>query len=240
MFQIRSGIAAAAALTAMLLCVSAGRAEAQRVTVTVQEEGRAPRVETFTTSPIRVGRSKSNDLVLTARTVSRKHCQIVVEGGEVVVVDLGSKNGTEVKGRDITSKTRLGAKDVVGVGPYTLTVRVEGEVKKQQEEVSAVSISHTGTLRFEAVDTGRRSVAAYKGVEFTLELGGKGGGVVNLKPSDAVSRDQLKALAGRRVMIRGVFVKGGAPEPWEQAPLGADGKPQRRPDFYRVLAVEPR
>ena len=58
--------------------------------------------------------------------MSRKHCAIVLEGEQVTVQDLGSRNGTYVNGTRIEAKTRVPVKhgDIVRVGPLEVKVEV--------------------------------------------------------------------------------------------------------------------
>jgi DNA-binding NtrC family response regulator len=69
-----------------------------------------------TTERCAIGAASTNELVLDHNTVSRFHCEIVVDGDGVRVVDLGSRNGTLVDGVRIErawlrdgSHLRLGA-----------------------------------------------------------------------------------------------------------------------------------
>jgi pSer/pThr/pTyr-binding forkhead associated (FHA) protein len=52
---------------------------------------------------VMVGRHPRCDVHLASLRVSRRHCIIAVESGEVVVRDLGSTNGTWVNGRRVAS-----------------------------------------------------------------------------------------------------------------------------------------
>ena len=56
-------------------------------------------------------------------TVSRRHARIVVEGGHAVLEDLGSKNGTSLRGRRIASRQALTDGDEIGLGAVTLVFR---------------------------------------------------------------------------------------------------------------------
>ncbi len=51
---------------------------------------------------VSVGRYRDNDIVLKTEHVSRHHARIVVNGEQVVVQDLGSKNGTFVNGQKVS------------------------------------------------------------------------------------------------------------------------------------------
>src|SRR5688572_6463852 len=52
----------------------------------------------LTDQPVSFGSSPSCDLVLTDKTVSRKHLQAELHGDEVVMIDSGSTNGTFIQG----------------------------------------------------------------------------------------------------------------------------------------------
>jgi pSer/pThr/pTyr-binding forkhead associated (FHA) protein len=68
-----------------------------------------------------IGRSPDNDVFLDDVTVSRKHAVLVDRGGEYVIEDLGSLNGTFVNRRRIESGTRLESGDEVQIGKYRLS-----------------------------------------------------------------------------------------------------------------------
>ena len=69
------------------------------------------------TSRLRVGRAPGNDLRIKLATVSSDHAVLEVREGDLHVRDLGSTNGTRVKGRRIVARTRLAPGDVVRFGP---------------------------------------------------------------------------------------------------------------------------
>ena len=48
-----------------------------------------------------IGRAHDNDIVMGLKTVSGYHCKISIEGGQFVLSDLGSTNGTIVDGEKV-------------------------------------------------------------------------------------------------------------------------------------------
>ncbi len=91
----------------------------------VVEEGTRSALD-FHQPVIRVGRAIDNDIRLSGVQASRHHCRIEIRGGEAIVVDLGSANGTQVNG-ERSPKKKLQSGDVIGVGGARIHV----------EEVSA-------------------------------------------------------------------------------------------------------
>jgi pSer/pThr/pTyr-binding forkhead associated (FHA) protein len=55
-------------------------------------------------------------------TVSRRHARILVEGGRATLEDLGSKNGTFVRGERISAPTPLIHGDVIRLGRVSMTL----------------------------------------------------------------------------------------------------------------------
>ena len=54
--------------------------------------------------------------------LSREHARIWESDGALLIVDLGSRNGTHVNGRQLTAEHRLAAGDTIEVGDSKLTV----------------------------------------------------------------------------------------------------------------------
>lgn len=76
-------------------------------------------------SPFLVGRKPESSLQISATSVSGKHAELTLEGGELRVRDLGSTNGTRVGKRKIDSSA-LQAGDQVSFGDVTLLVLADG------------------------------------------------------------------------------------------------------------------
>ena len=85
-----------------------------------------------------VGREPGVSIRLDSPRVSRHHARIVISGAsgrEVAVEDLGSKNGTFVRGIRIDERTRLSSGDDIQIGPITLIVRIVEGLDATETEV---------------------------------------------------------------------------------------------------------
>jgi len=71
-----------------------------------------------------LGREEDGVLWIDAPTVSRRHARIVVTAGSAVLEDLGSKNGTHLKGVRLTAPVTLADGDEIWLGQVPLTFRV--------------------------------------------------------------------------------------------------------------------
>jgi DNA-binding NtrC family response regulator len=66
-----------------------------------------------------VGRAPEAEVKIDSAAVSRQHASISVEPGAVLIVDLGSQNGTRVNGERLTAERALGYGDLVTFGDVT-------------------------------------------------------------------------------------------------------------------------
>jgi DNA-binding winged helix-turn-helix (wHTH) protein len=72
-----------------------------------------------------VGRDASASIRLDSPKVSRQHARLVVTGARATLVDLGSKNGSFVRGVRITAPRTLQPGDDLRIGPFALVFRVD-------------------------------------------------------------------------------------------------------------------
>jgi pSer/pThr/pTyr-binding forkhead associated (FHA) protein len=68
------------------------------------DEKHAGRVYKLVLEKTTVGRGDHNTLVIHDNSLSSNHCEILVNGSEVIVRDLGSRNGTFVNGAKLTNQ----------------------------------------------------------------------------------------------------------------------------------------
>lgn len=73
-----------------------------------------------------IGRRHDCDFYLPLQSVSRRHCQLIVNNGTLAIRDMGSKNGTYVNGEQVEER-HLVAGDYIHVPPVTLLVQIDGE-----------------------------------------------------------------------------------------------------------------
>ena len=69
-----------------------------------------------------IGRDESNDLVLNDDRVSRNHALIRKQGADVVLVDLGSSNGTFLNGRPVGGPHTLQESDRLEIGGCAMSL----------------------------------------------------------------------------------------------------------------------
>ena len=83
-----------------------------------------------------VGRDPECSIWLDASGVSRRHARISTVRGDdsVFIQDLGSKNGTLVRGAPITGEVRLTDGAVIQIGSVELTLRIWSEGKSSETE----------------------------------------------------------------------------------------------------------
>jgi DNA-binding winged helix-turn-helix (wHTH) protein len=70
-----------------------------------------------------IGRDADVAITLSSPTVSRRHARIVIAGDLTTLEDLGSKNGTYLRGRALASPTQLADGDQIRIGAFELTFR---------------------------------------------------------------------------------------------------------------------
>jgi pilus assembly protein CpaF len=92
------------------------------VNLSLTEKGGSTNELSFDKDEVTVGRVRGNDIVLPKGNVSKHHCRLSVRGGEILVEDLRSTNGTYVNGRKIAEPTPVSQTDKVFVGDFIIRV----------------------------------------------------------------------------------------------------------------------
>ncbi|MCL4868489.1 MAG: FHA domain-containing protein [Anaerolineae bacterium] len=81
--------------------------------------------QTLKEGSYRLGRTRDNDLVVPSSHLSRQHLQITVNESEVTLTDLGSTNGTQLRGRKLIphTPTPWPENESVQIGGLTLQIK---------------------------------------------------------------------------------------------------------------------
>ncbi len=66
-----------------------------------------------------IGRIEGNDLVIPEPSVSRRHARLIRQGGQVLLEDLGSSNGTFINGQRLSAPFPLKSGDTFTLGQVT-------------------------------------------------------------------------------------------------------------------------
>ena len=74
-----------------------------------------------------IGRAKDCHLRPTSELISRYHCAILV-GNEVIVRDLGSRNGVRLNGEKIVTEQKINSGDKLVVGPLEFFVHIDASI----------------------------------------------------------------------------------------------------------------
>jgi sigma-B regulation protein RsbU (phosphoserine phosphatase) len=114
--------------------------------VQISSAGGAPRTLRLARERTTIGRSRESDIHLPDQWLSRKHAEIQRRADGYFVVDLQSKNGTEVNDRRIAGEERLAPGDVIAIGDHRLTFVDDAPAAPDEDYVPP------GTLVFSARD----------------------------------------------------------------------------------------
>lgn len=98
-----------------------------KLTLVLFKEDGTKREFTAHKDRVLLGRTDDADLQAPSKAVSRKHCEITIEGDEAKLRDLGSSNGTYHNETLLEGEATLGPGDRIGVGPFVFTVQIDGE-----------------------------------------------------------------------------------------------------------------
>ncbi|MEE8410533.1 MAG: FHA domain-containing protein, partial [Myxococcota bacterium] len=138
---------------------TSSKAPEARVEVRVRRDGKPYRKVRLSKSPASIGRSSDADVVLDSNHVSRVHAHLHFNGPILRLVDAGSTNGFEVRGRRLRQAT-IAKGDVVDICGFQIEVRwlsrlpaaVENELSEgwgeleEQDEADATFVGESPLL----------------------------------------------------------------------------------------------
>jgi len=93
----------------------------------------------------KIGRGETCHLRPNSEQVSREHAEFTIESSAVIVRDLGSRNGTLVNGKALTTEAcKLKDRDLVQVGPLTFAVSIHDAPKPATPPTASPAASAAG------------------------------------------------------------------------------------------------
>jgi hypothetical protein len=98
--------------------------------------------------PVTIGRHEDNTVTLPDPLVSRHHTEIAMQGGQWVIRDLGSVNGTYVNGQRITGPRVLDHGDSIRVGHTSFQAQITDALAKQDTLVERLRPEDVLEARF--------------------------------------------------------------------------------------------
>ncbi len=153
--------------------------------------------------PTMLGRSRQADLTIAHSLISRKHCELRESEGMVLLVDLGSLNGTFCRDRKI-QRVPLLPNDRFAIGPLTFEIRYEYDGDGKPTSQPDVEAADGPTI--ELADPIETSLVE---LDDPVEVSGPRPNLVEtMMPGNAISR--------RNKRLPGFDYQGGLPEGGEE------------------------
>ena len=143
------------------------------IRLTITREDAAPEVRTVTPGVYVIGRGAEADMRIETPLLSRAHARLTVTDREAILEDLGSRNGTTINGRPVTSATVLRAHEVVELGPVRfdflrVAVAMSPEMTMASKRAALGKLLPPEFLRGGKYETGR--VVAQGGMGAILDV----------------------------------------------------------------------
>jgi predicted component of type VI protein secretion system len=159
----------------------------------------------------KIGRGETCHLRPNSEQVSREHAEFTINGEIISVRDLGSRNGTLVNGKALTSEPcRLSDRDLVQVGPLTFAVSildVPAAVAAKSPISAGASAKAPGDISIDEIDSWL------------------------VGPGNAALADQPTAVYGGDTLTIAAFKDAGGTTPKAPPPPSAsDDEYERQPD----------
>lgn len=89
-----------------------------------------------------IGRQNTCGLRIPLHSVSRKHCEVQMIDGQLLVRDLGSSNGTQINDEKVKGQAKLLAGDRLQLGPVIFTVVIDGKPEVVDPSMTLITQAH--------------------------------------------------------------------------------------------------
>jgi len=92
----------------------------------ILSEGFTGKAYDLTVDKTTIGRVEDNTFPIPEASVSSHHCEVLLRGGDVVIHDLNSTNGTFVSGRQVTNEAVLKPGQILRLGQVEIRLEDAG------------------------------------------------------------------------------------------------------------------
>src|SRR3954462_7385023 len=82
------------------------------------------------TGTVSIGRAPECEIRVAHVACSRRHAQLHLDDGALILEDLGSHNGTRVNGECVTGRQPLTSDVVVSIGPIRIVIHVQQRARR--------------------------------------------------------------------------------------------------------------
>lgn len=131
----------------------------------VLSEGMTGRSHDLTQPMITIGRLEDNVFQIPEPSVSSHHCEVHLRGGDVVIKDLNSTNGTFINGQKVTDEAIAKPGQIIRFGQ--VEVRLEGEqASPQPKKLPDKTVVIPPGVALSHLDQGTKTVAFDKNSPF--------------------------------------------------------------------------
>lgn len=122
--------------------------------------------------PLTIGREEGNLLRLNDERVSRYHAKVQQDGGDIILTDLESTNGTRVNGNTVQIR-RLRPGDRVGIGRSVLMFGSNEQIAARMAEHNTSAGPATATSLHSGGNAGSKTLSVDADQELNLNLDAK-------------------------------------------------------------------
>lgn len=124
----------------------------------------------LTSNVMTLGREEGANIVLHDPESSRNHAKIGWQGGQFVIEDMGSTNGTFVNGIQITSPQVLAAGDSIGIGQTALVFQIANTNSFPQYTMPPTAYGSENTAQADEEDNTLQYILYALGLVFLIGI----------------------------------------------------------------------
>jgi len=124
----------------------------------VLSEGIAGRTYDLKVDKTTVGRVEDNAFQIAESSVSSHHCEILLQGSEVIIKDLGSTNGTFINGQKVTTQSPIKSGQILRLGQVEIRFESGDPAPPAPKKLPEQSLAVPRGVQLNELDQGTKPV----------------------------------------------------------------------------------